>query len=165
MAFLLSSGCSQEGIIPSGEMEALLTEFYLADAAVDIAMEQTPGGASNYDSLRIYRPILEKHGFTEEDFRVSLDYYLHNPKRMTRILEHTCVALEEAADRSPGALEEEEVEGVELVPVDDRVPEPTLRRDMETRDTGAQQKPALQRKMRKKMTKQDLKKLEEELKR
>ena len=95
---LLSSGCKDEGIIPPDEMASLLASFYQADAYVELAQEDVHG-KDPFDSLRIYRPLLEERGYTDEDFRVALEYYLHNPKTLVKICEKARDQLEREADK------------------------------------------------------------------
>ena len=109
---LLPSGCKPEGIIPSGDMETLFAEFYLSDACIESMNAVSGSPTFRPDSLRVYQPVIEKHGFTEDEFRTSLAYYLHRPSDMTKIFKHVHVRLEQEADRRIERvdIEEEEVE-------------------------------------------------------
>ena len=183
---LLPCGCQPEGIIPRSEMETLFTEFYMADACIETMNTSAGNGLFHPDSLRIYQPIIEKQGYTEEMFRESLAYYLHRPSDMVKMFKHIRIRLEEEADRPVAELNTEEVEEEEAPEQEDgemtEKPKEGIEPEIE-REPGnipavkpSQQveekpepkpepkkapKPA---KKRKKMTKSDLKRLEEELK-
>lgn len=64
--------------IPEKKMVAILTEMHLADGT--IAVNQHVHIHGYLDSTQLYGPILDKYGYTQEDFRASLDMYLRNPK-------------------------------------------------------------------------------------
>lgn len=169
------SGCQPEGIIPPKDMSSLIASFYEADATIDLVQEGAPSRA-NFDSLRVYRPLLEARGYCDEDFRRSLEYYLHEPKKLVKVFTQAHEELQKLADNQSAALlgaEErgdtmdrdaterepqvlhELLEGAE--PAIEKLDEPT---DASTRPERKQP----QRRQRKKMTKQELKQLEEELK-
>lgn len=163
---LLSSGCKDEGIIPPDEMASLLASFYQADAYVELAQEDVHG-KDPFDSLRIYRPLLEERGYTDEDFRVALEYYLHNPKTLVKICEKASDQLELEADKGMGDLiddEEEPIAEEEAVELAEGA-EPRAEQELSPADSSDRPvKKAPKRKRRKKMTKQELKELEEQLK-
>ena len=166
LSFLLLTGCQPEGIIPPRDMSSLVAAFYQADATID-EVEEGSHGRLNFDSLRVYRPILEARGYTDEDFRTSLDYYLHEPRTLEKIFTQARNELLKMADRQPGE---------DLVDMEDRE-EPVLQEGVEKEDLEleeelkeAQEEKALERKVtkqrrqRKKMSRQELKELEKELK-
>ena len=159
LSFLLLTGCQPEGIIPPRDMSSLVAAFYQADATID-EVEEGSHGRLNFDSLRVYRPILEARGYTDEDFRTSLDYYLHEPKTLEKIFSQARDELLKMADRQPGE---------DLLDVEDRE-EPVLQEGVEKEDLELEEEKALeqkvtkQRRQRKNMSRQELKQLEKELK-
>lgn len=98
---LLTAGCRPEGVIPPEDMETLFRSFYLADARIELARE---AGTAVSDSLRVYLPIVEQMGYTEEDFRLSMTYYLHHPAKLSQMFERIGRNLEKEA----GGTEQEE---------------------------------------------------------
>lgn len=189
---LLPAGCRQSEIIPSRDMETLFAEFYLADACIESANDSHAETYLNPDSLHVYRPILEKYGYTDTVFQQSMSYYLHHPKDLSAIFKRVRIRLEKAADQpldrfgddaADGVIsEEEEVteeevelhEGsepaIEKEPGDVRPakkPEKIEKADrVEEKKPAPKPEPRPQRKesKRKRMSKDDLKRLEEELK-
>lgn len=158
------TGCSEkEGIIPSSEMSAIIADFYYADSAVEMAQEDGSKEMRYVDSMKVYEPILEAHGFTKDDFRVSLSYYLRDPKKLNKIYQRAAAQLEALAEAKPGVVMTDE----EDVTVEEGS-EPAIEKEegtvMEEAQKDKAPKSRPQRKMRKKMTKQELKQLEEELK-
>ena len=165
LAVLLLSplaGCRQEGVIPARDLTQILADFYEVDAAIDL-MQENSRDWENVDSLRVYRPILEAHGFTDEDFRHSLDYYLHNPKTLIKI----CAQADEELQRRAALQPDEDVL---VVTEDQELPEltegaePALEIREAAGDTASKpiRRPA-GRRQHKKMTRQELKQLEKEL--
>ena len=186
---LLPSGCRPEGIIPPSDMENLFAEFYLADACIETTNAEAGSPTFRPDSLRVYQPIIEGHGFTEDEFRTSLAYYLHRPSDMSKMFKHVRVRLEQEADRPVARIDTEDAEEVEdridLEEEDGAVTkhpkgivkegvEPALERepgDLPEVKRAPDLTPKPEKKpdpkpsrKRKKMTKEDLKRLEEGLK-
>ena len=166
LSLVTLTGCQPEGIIPPKDMSSLVAAFYQADATID-EVQEGGHGRMNFDSLRVYRPILEARGYTDEDFRTSLDYYLHEPKALEKIFTQARNELLKMADRQPGE---------DLVDVEDRE-EPILHEGVEKEDLeleeelkeeqeekALERKVTKQRRQRKKMSRQELKQLEKELK-
>lgn len=180
---LLPAGCRQNGIIPSRDMETLFAAFYMADACIESANGSRAETYLNPDSMHVYKPILEKHGYTDTAFIQSLDYYLHHPKDLSAIFKKVRVRLEKEAERpleivdgdAEDVISEEEApedamevrEGAE--PAIERIEEvdktekeePGIKPDPERKP---QPKPVRKESKRKRMSKDDLKRLEEELK-
>ena len=169
---LLLPGCRPEGIIPPEEMSSLFAAFYQADASVELAQEMTTGEHLHYDSIRVYRPILEEHGYTEEMFRASLNYYLHNPAKLVKICDRACDWLENEADKEIDEEEMEKEEDTALAETgtgegtEPAIEEPAAPSDstVAADSTAAPEKKAPRRTKRKKMTRQELKQLEKDLK-
>ena len=169
LALLSATGCQPEGIIPEQDMTMLIADFYRADATIDILQER---GSERlpYESLRIYRPILEARGYTDSVFRASLDYYLHEPKTLVKICTKARDELQRLADMKP---EERfvDVEDRESPTMDEgSLPElmegaePAIEKLDAASDSGDRPlRKAPQRKQRKRMTRQELKQLEKEL--
>jgi hypothetical protein len=173
LSLLSATGCRPEGIIPPQDMAALIADFYRADAVIDVVQE-SGSKQLHYDSLRVYRPILEARGYTDSVFRVSLDYYLHDPKTLVKICTKARDELQRVAEQRPGELFVDEVDREEPTVEEGEVPverpglregaEPDIEKVEPAPDTN--EKPVrkrLERKQRKKMTRQELKQLEKEL--
>ncbi len=172
--FLLA-GCQPEGIIPPKDMSSLIASFYEADATIDLIQEGAPSRA-NFDSLRVYSPLLAARGYNDEDFRRSIDYYLHEPKKLMKVFTQAHDELQKLADRQSAALLEENNESdtmdrdaterePQVVHELEEGTEPSIEKLDEPTDAPAKpERKQPQRRQRKKMTKQELKQLEEELK-
>lgn len=171
----LLSGCQPEGVIPPKDMSSLIASFYEADATIDLLQEGAPSRA-NFDSLRVYRPLLEARGYSDEDFRRSVDYYLHEPKKLMKVFTQAHDALQKLADQQTAALHEEIEEGdTKDRDATEREPqvvhelqegtEPAIEKLDEPTDASSRpERKQPERRQRKKLTKQELKQLEEELK-
>lgn len=76
--------CTPKGIIPSKQMVDIYYDFYMADAYIESKRMSEIG-----DSVLIYQPLIEKHGYTMDDYITSVDYYLQNIDGMIKILKGT----------------------------------------------------------------------------
>ena len=172
LSLLSATGCQPKGIIPPKDMTALFAEFYRADAVIDVVQES---GANQlpFDSLRVYRPILEARGYTDSIFRASLNYYLHEPRTLVKICTKARDELQRTADQKTGEpfIDDVERETPEIVThegvayevregAEPEIEKPEVQRD----DDEKPVRKGPQRKQRKKMTRQELKELEEGLK-
>ena len=160
------SACRPEGIIPPDAMVSLFTEFYQADATIELTNELAAASPVRVDSLRVYLPIIVEKGYTKEEFRASMDYYLRHPDDMSKIIGKVKARLDQEAkeagkridpmsldvEEEEDAVEERRAEGTEpkLEQVEDSLPVKGVRKDKPVK--------------RKKVNKRDLRKLEEELK-
>ncbi len=169
---LLPTGCRPEGIISPDDMIAMFCEFYEADACIDV-IQSTGSPIKGLDSLRVYLPIVENHGYTKEVFRSSLDYYLVHPGEMERIFRKVQSRLAQeanglkAGDRDAvdhGADDEENLTVGEVLEREIREgTEPAIELDPDTVKRKMEMEKELKKPTRKKMTRKDIKQLEEEL--
>ena len=53
-----------------------------------------PGTRSKADTSLVYEPIFNSYGYTTEDYRASVGYYMKDPERYSRILRSTTEILE-----------------------------------------------------------------------
>lgn len=90
---LLSLSCKKKegSIIP----RATLSEIYAEMFVVDQLLLYDHDLRRMADTSWVYEPILEKYGFTAEDFRQSMIYYLNDSDRYARILKQTGIILED----------------------------------------------------------------------
>jgi len=187
----LTTGCRPEGIIPPEDMVTLFSEFYLADAYIETANDHSSEIVRHIDSLRVYLPLIEQQGYTKETFRASVEYYLHRPDELDGIFDQVHARLEEqraAAEKAEQealirAEIEEEVEeeageeaGTETKEAVREGVEPEIEKDerpkfREPAGPAEPRAPAVdsqtgpaRKNIRKKVTRKDLKRLEEELK-
>ena len=95
MSVLLLQGCSQEGIIGKKTMAAIVEEMFIADQYLD----KTPDMLAQTDSLSVYPAILAKYGYTVEDYRNSIEYWLQEGGEYNNILKAAQKSMEEKVDR------------------------------------------------------------------
>lgn len=83
-AVLLLAGCNEKDgkVIPRGTMAEIYAEMLVVDQwiANDLSLKRQA------DTSFVYAPILEKYGYTPDDYRKSVDHYMHDPERYSRIL-------------------------------------------------------------------------------
>ena len=78
---LLLSSCSSAPI-PQRKMMNLYYEMF----TIDQYITESPALRSQADSLSVYGGILERHGYTVEDYLAAVDYYLRKPESFARMM-------------------------------------------------------------------------------
>ena len=73
-------------MIPRAKMADIYVEMFMTDQWIT----STPRMKSIADTSLVYEPILEKYGYDKMDYMHSVDYYMHDPERFSRIL-RVCV--------------------------------------------------------------------------
>ena len=79
----LLASCGRKGrVIPASKMAEIYAEIYVSDQWVVL----NPKARRVIDTTRIYEPIFRKYGYTTADYRKSVDAYMENPDKYSRIL-------------------------------------------------------------------------------
>ena len=78
---LLLSSCSSAPI-PQKQMMNLYYEMFTTDQLIT----ESPDLRAQADSLSVYGGILERHGYTVEDYLAAVDYYLSKPESFARMM-------------------------------------------------------------------------------
>ena len=89
--FLCSCGERDGKVIPRGE----LAEIYAQMLLMDQWIVGTPGARQIADTTLVYEPILNEYGYTKADYRKSVDVYMNDPERFSRILRTTVEIFDE----------------------------------------------------------------------
>ena len=91
-ALLLCFACSDDEskVIPRGKMAKIYAEMLVMDqwAVSDSRLRQKA------DTSLIYEPIFAKYGYDGEDYRASVEYYMNDPERFSRILRESADILD-----------------------------------------------------------------------
>jgi hypothetical protein len=69
-------------------------------------IQSKPGLRTIADTSLVYEPILEKYGYDSEDYQHSVDHYMDDPERFSRILRSTA----EILDKEIKALRKKQAE-------------------------------------------------------
>lgn len=86
LSFFLISCSKDEGeVIPRSKLAEIYAEMFMTDQWIS----GTPGVRHIADTSLVYEPILEKYGYTSADYRKSVDRYMDDPERFSRILRTT----------------------------------------------------------------------------
>ena len=89
--FLLAScGGEKQKVIPRGKLAQIYAEMLMTDQWI----MSNPGNRHAADTSLVYEPILEKYGYTSADYRKSVDAYMDDPERFSRILRTTSELLD-----------------------------------------------------------------------
>ncbi len=89
---LVAVGCSKSEVIPDRELEKITREMFLVNAYAQAQKLST-------DSLDIYTPILEKYGYTQDDFFNTLaNFQKRKSARLSDVIENTIASLESMAN-------------------------------------------------------------------
>lgn len=89
-------------IIPKSKMEKIYTEVLLADQWLAVNYQYT--GVA--DTTLFYETIFRKYGFDTDDFRASLEYYMRDPLKFSRMMKNVAVKMETEAERLQTTYEE-----------------------------------------------------------
>ncbi len=92
-AVILFSSCGKdEGeVIPRNKLAKIYAEMLVTDQWIN----STPDVRHIADTSLVYEPILEKYGYDSKDYRKSIDKYMDDPERFSRILRETVAILTE----------------------------------------------------------------------
>ncbi|MBQ8812352.1 MAG: DUF4296 domain-containing protein [Bacteroidales bacterium] len=85
-----SCGRKEAEVIPRSKLAKIYAEMLVTDQWIT----STPGVRMIADTSLVYEPILEKYGYTTEDYMLSVDEYMKDPERFSRILRTTAEILE-----------------------------------------------------------------------
>lgn len=69
-------------VIPRAKLSKIYAEMLVTDQWITM----TPGVRMIADTSLVYEPILEKYGYDSDDYRKSVDHYMNDPERFSRIL-------------------------------------------------------------------------------
>lgn len=93
-AVLFVAACSNgPKVIPRSKMEKICSDMLLAD------QWEVLNGIPRFkiDTTLFYEPIFRKYGYTTDDFRASLEYYMRDPIKMSRMMKKIAIQMEDQA--------------------------------------------------------------------
>lgn len=77
-------------MIPRSKMADIYMEMLMTDQWIN----DSPGMRMIADTSLVYEPILDKYGYDKLDYIYSVDHYMHDPERFSRILRTTAEKLD-----------------------------------------------------------------------
>ena len=91
-AVLLASSCGRDKarVIPRSKMSKIYAEMLVMDQWI----QNKPGLRTIADTSLVYEPILEKYGYDSDDYQYTVEYYMADPERFSRILRTTVSIIE-----------------------------------------------------------------------
>ncbi len=95
------SSCRDSGVIDEKVMAQIYAEMLMTDQWIN----SNPEARKMADTTLVYEPILKKYGYTSEDYRYSISYYLEHHKEFVEITKQTVKILEQKREE----LEKEKV--------------------------------------------------------
>jgi hypothetical protein len=111
LSIILFSSCSsKEGkVISRGDLAEIYAEMLLADQWI----ANNPKVRRQADTSLVYEPILNKYGYTTEDYMRSVDKYMDDPERFSKIIRESIEIFDEKLkDLEVRKKQEEEEEKV-----------------------------------------------------
>lgn len=91
IAVLLSCTCCHRSeVIPRSDMSKIYTDMFL----LDMTIERQRNLSRAADTSRVYAAILEKYGYTEDDFLKSQEVYIKDANRYARMLKKSQARIE-----------------------------------------------------------------------
>lgn len=106
LALLLSS-CGKDDeakVIPRGKLSEIYAEMLVTDQWIT----STPGMRMIADTSLVYAPILEKYGYDLDDYIKSMDVYMDDPERFSRIFRKSGEIIAERLEDAEIRLTEEQ---------------------------------------------------------
>ena len=88
LASLLLFSCGKDDggkVIPKDKLSEIYAEMFVLDQWVGTESRLR----READTSMVYAPILEKYGYNYDDYLASVDYYMKDPERYSRILRTT----------------------------------------------------------------------------
>ena len=84
LAVIVFASCKKDEaeVIPRGKMADIYAEMLMTDQWIS----STPGVRMIADTSLVYEPILQKYGYDKYDYIKSIDHYMNDPERFSRIL-------------------------------------------------------------------------------
>ena len=89
-------------MIPRSKLAKIYAEMFVTDQWI----QSKPGLRTIADTSLVYEPILEKYGYDSDDYQYSIDRYMDDPERFSRILRTTA----EILDKEIKLLQKQQVE-------------------------------------------------------
>lgn len=91
LSALFSCGGDEPVVIPRAKMSEIYAEMLVTDQWII----STPSVRQIADTSLVYEPILNKYGYTREDYNRSVGHYMDDPERFARIFRTTAEILDE----------------------------------------------------------------------
>ena len=91
-AALFLTSCRKDGaeVIPRKDMAEIYAEMLMTDQWILM----TPSVRLIADTSLVYAPILERYGYDQDDYVKSVDHYMDDPERFSKIFRETGRILE-----------------------------------------------------------------------
>lgn len=88
---LVSCNRDEAKVIPRSQLARIYADMFVTDQWITT----TSGIRLIADTSLVYEPILEKYGYTTRDYVKTVDVYLNDPERFSRVLRTTGELLDE----------------------------------------------------------------------
>ena len=75
---LILFSCSDRGIIKKEEFPSVIADLFMADKALSMDFSRMQSA----DTMSVYEPVLQKYGYTTEEFLATIDHYLPRPAKL-----------------------------------------------------------------------------------
>ena len=85
LLILVSCIGGRDKVIPRAKLAEIYAEMFITDQWIS----STHSVRRQADTSLVYEPILAKYGYTSADYRHSVDKYMNDPERFSRILRTT----------------------------------------------------------------------------
>ena len=105
LVFMMTSvSCQDREKIPREEMVSILVDIHLLDGAIQ--QDRYRKKLEIPDSLNVYNHVLEKYGYTREQFDSTLNFYSRDPRKFERIYQDVMARLNRMETRAREEKEE-----------------------------------------------------------
>ena len=84
MAAVSLMSCHRDSqVIPRSTMSRIYADMFLSDSWI---LEAGPDAREKSDTMAFYEPVFNSYGYTTEDYLRSVEYYLRDPERFSKIM-------------------------------------------------------------------------------
>lgn len=90
-AMMVSCGARDGKVIPRKKLAKIYADMFMADQWI----QQNYTVSKVADTSQVYKAIFEDYGYSSDDYRKSVAYYIQDPDRFARILRQTVSILDE----------------------------------------------------------------------
>lgn len=95
LALALLASCKKTKLIPRKELTEIVYEMLLRDQQLKGNMR----AATVPDSVLVYEGIFEAHGYDTDDYLYSIEHYLRDPERFSRVFRDVAAKMEKEKAR------------------------------------------------------------------
>ena len=100
LILVLAVSCKGPRLIPRSELTQIVVEMLVRDQQIRGSRDLRRIGDTTY----VYEGIFEAHGYTTDDYLYSIEHYLRDPERFSRVFRDAAAKMEKEKTRVEGEI-------------------------------------------------------------